>query len=65
MNEVDKAIGLFDECMREYSKKQNYFKALAVSKKARSVLGPHTQGEFSHHPLVSDSRSIRRCTAGV
>ncbi len=57
MNEVDKAIGLFDECMREYSKKQNYFKALAVSKKARSVLG--------HIPKVSSLiiRSYR--TAGL
>lgn len=37
--DVDKAIALFGECMQEYTRKQHHFKALAVSKKARSVLG--------------------------
>jgi len=39
MNDVDRAICLYDECIREYMNKKNHFKALAISRKAKSVLG--------------------------
>ncbi len=38
-NDVDMALCLFDECIKEYLKRQLPFKAMAVSKKAKKVLG--------------------------
>ncbi len=43
--EVDTALLLFDECIKEYIKRKLLFKAMAVSKKAKTVLG--------HIPKVS------------
>jgi hypothetical protein len=43
--DVDMALCLFDECIKEYLKRQLLFKAMAVSKKAKTVLG--------HIPKVS------------
>jgi CRP-like cAMP-binding protein len=43
--DVDMALCLFDECIKEYLKRQLPFKAMAVSKKAKTVLG--------HIPKVS------------
>ncbi len=43
--DVDMALRLFDECMKEYLKRQLPFKAMAVSRKAKTVLG--------HIPKVS------------
>ena len=43
--DVDMALCLFDECIKEYLKRQLPFKAIAVSKKAKTVLG--------HIPKVS------------
>jgi CRP-like cAMP-binding protein len=43
--EVDTALCLFDECIKEYLKRQLLFKAMGVSKKAKTVLG--------HIPKVS------------
>jgi len=37
----DKALHLFSECTREYLKRQLPFKAIAVSRRARTVLGSH------------------------
>ena len=36
----ERAIDLFSECTREYLRRQLPFKAIAVSKRAKSVLGP-------------------------
>ncbi|HPI91528.1 MAG TPA: cyclic nucleotide-binding domain-containing protein [Deltaproteobacteria bacterium] len=36
----DRALSRFEECIREYVRKQLPFKAIAVSKRARTVLGP-------------------------
>ena len=38
--DIDKALCLFDACIQEYLKRQKPFKAVAVSKKAKTVLGP-------------------------
>jgi hypothetical protein len=43
--DVDMALCLFDECIKEYLKRRLPFKAMAVSKKAKTVLG--------HIPKVS------------
>ena len=43
--DVDMALRLFDECIKEYLKRKLLFKAMAVSKKAKTVLG--------HIPKVS------------
>jgi hypothetical protein len=43
--DVDMALCLFDECIKEYLKRQLPFKAMAVSRKAKTVLG--------HIPKVS------------
>jgi hypothetical protein len=43
--DVDMALRLFDECIKEYLKRQLPFKSIAVSKKAKTVLG--------HIPKVS------------
>jgi CRP-like cAMP-binding protein len=43
--DFDRALCLFDECIKEYLKRQMPFKAMAVSRKAKTVLG--------HIPKVS------------
>ena len=43
--DIDMALCLFDECIKEYLKRQLPFKAMAVSRKAKTVLG--------HIPKVS------------
>jgi CRP-like cAMP-binding protein len=55
--DVDMALCLFDECVREYLKRKLPFKAMAVSKKAKTVLG--------HIPKVSALIIRSYTTAGL
>jgi hypothetical protein len=55
--DVDMALCLFDECIREYLKRKLPFKAMAVSRKAKTVLG--------HIPKVSALIIRSYTTAGL
>lgn len=67
--DVLKAIDTFRACAREYLKTSHFMKAIAVAKRAKSVLGPHPRVRallvetFLAAGLVGDAKKELECAA--
>ncbi|HVN71593.1 MAG TPA: cyclic nucleotide-binding domain-containing protein [Desulfomonilia bacterium] len=51
--EINKSLSFFEECIREYLKRQLPFKAIAVAKRAKTALGPIPKASGLAHRIYT------------